>query len=59
MADEPKAQVTIEKMFKVGTRYKVSLSCGHSFTLSPGEVKEQQLFIGKQIVCRWCVSAGR
>jgi hypothetical protein len=36
------------------TRYVIVLSCGHRFEVTKEDAKNQQLFIGKRIVCAEC-----
>jgi hypothetical protein len=49
---------TIRVMFRLGRYCRVLTECGHSFRVSTGEVKANQLFIGKCIPCEECRKAG-
>ncbi len=41
-------------MTKFGRTYRIALDCGHTTECAYAEVKERQLFIGKQIDCDQC-----
>jgi hypothetical protein len=44
----------IISMLRFGSRFSVTLACGHKFSASADEAKRDQLFIGKPVECREC-----
>ena len=41
-------------MNRYGGLWRIALDCGHTLTRTSGEVKQQQLFIGKRLGCETC-----
>jgi hypothetical protein len=44
-------RTSIASIRRYGTLYRVSLACGHAFTVTADQLRAQQLFVGKPIAC--------
>ena len=44
----------ITRMLRFGTRYSVTLACGHRRDVTRDGVDKEQLFIGKPVECQEC-----
>jgi len=47
-------KAAIARMLQMGSRYHVTLACGHSCDVSKAELDRSQWFIGRRIQCRKC-----
>jgi len=50
--------VVIRRMLRCGSRYHVTNSCGHQYTVTMAEIVRRQLYIGKRVTCDACAETG-
>jgi hypothetical protein len=45
-------KTTVTGIRRYGPHWLVRLACGHNYTLTPGKLKEPQLYVNKAIDCQ-------